>query len=288
MTQHIDSLAIYLTNVCGLTCEGCASYNNYRLKGHYDWALTAPRAKKWGELLSIREITLVGGETFLHPDVNSWVEGSVECFPNCEQIVILTGLVGNSLIRFKDKIKSWFELGVSVQISVHDYTEWDEAVATAEDILSGLNYTKIENPSDGRTHSWQSVNYYVNEKLVFTVLEQWRFFPNSQKEIVDGVLYMNNNDPESSHKACMAKTCHYLVDGLLYKCVLMGIASMLVEQVPLGQREKELLSQSKGLDPFDEPVIDFGNAIPQCSLCSTGAHEVIPIKPLSVKKPNFP
>ncbi len=282
----VDTLSIYVTHNCGLSCNLCASYNNYVVKGHYDWDSAEERLKKWGDLLEIRQITIIGGEPFLHPDIDRWVVGTVEAFKHCNDIRVFTGLTGDKLLRHKDLIRKWFDMGVVTQISVHDPEDWELSIETAQTIFGDLEYKKVSG-MDYCSFEFKKVEYFYKDRLVFSIYEQWDFFPHSQKEIRDGKIYMHENDPELAHSKCHAKSCHYIVDGYLYKCVLTGIANMLLEQLPLGDREHALLSQVKPIDPFDTIDFDFSSAIPQCTLCSVQTDKLIPIYPLSTKKPRL-
>jgi MoaA/NifB/PqqE/SkfB family radical SAM enzyme len=99
---HVDLISFYITNVCGLACPGCASYNNYVLKGHYNWDDARDRTHKWGELIDVGQITIIGGEPLLHPDINNWVLGVRNAFTHVSDLRILTGLTGSKLTRFKN------------------------------------------------------------------------------------------------------------------------------------------------------------------------------------------
>ena len=106
--QKITDVAFYITNACGMACDGCVSFNNYILKGHYDWNTSADRINKWGELLDIEKIAILGGEPFLHPHLTDWSLGIKTAFPNCKDIRIVTGLTGQKLLRYKDIAKVCF------------------------------------------------------------------------------------------------------------------------------------------------------------------------------------
>ena len=54
--QKITDVAFYITNACGMACDGCVSFNNYILKGHYDWNTSADRINKWGEYLILKKL----------------------------------------------------------------------------------------------------------------------------------------------------------------------------------------------------------------------------------------
>jgi len=285
--QFLSEVAFYITNACGMACEGCVTFNNYILKGHSDWTVSKDRINKWSEIVNIEKIVILGGEPFLHPHLTTWTSGIKDAFKDCNSIRVVTGLTGEKLLRHKDTARQCIENGVAVQISVHDPSWWEESEKTAETILEGLEYTK-EHTTDGGNFPLRLTNYKdTNGNILFALLELWSFFPSAQKEIKDGVMYLHNNDPEEAHAACLCKFQQYIVDGYLYKCAVTSIADTLINQMPLDEHSEKLLSEVKGIDPYDNPTLDFSYAIPQCSLCSVKMNNLIPIYPIDVKKPKI-
>jgi organic radical activating enzyme len=267
----------------------CASYNNFVIKEHSDWNLAKDRVYKWAEKVDIGQITIIGGEPFLHPDIDTWVMGVRDAFKDCRDFRILTGLTGDQLLRHKDLILKWAKHDIIVQISVHDKRWWDESIDVAKQIFADYKYQERVG-QDNNIHPIQQrydLETVYGRKL-FSVLEQWNFFEWSLKEIKDGIMYMHQNDPAEAHAACKCYDCHYIVDGIMYQCVLTGISNMLVKQLPLDDHSKDLLSKTKGLDPFVDDFIPMLSPCPQCSLCSVNTHDFIPIWPVSVKKPRLP
>lgn len=284
--QHIDCIAVYITNVCGMACEGCVSFNNYILKGHYDWAASKEKINKWGELVDIRQITIIGGEPFLHPNLLDWVKGIRAAWPSCKDIRVVTGLTGKNLLRYKSLITEIIKENVAIQISVHDPKWWDISIDVAREILFGIEYTELPGIDQG-SFPLKTVDYFNTENnLIFTMMELWSFFPNAQKEIKDGVIYLHNNDPIEAHSKCYCRSSQYIVDGKMYKCALTSVASVISEQLPLDERSKQLLSSVSGIDPTDD-ILDFSTPIPQCSLCAVNMEKLIPIYPVPNKKPKL-
>ena len=271
-----------------MACEGCVSFNNYVLKGHYTWEQSKEKINRWGELINVRQITIIGGEPFLHPKLHEWVSGVRKAFPECNDIRVVTGLTGHQLLQRKTEILKCIENNVSVQISVHDPTWWQQSIDTAKEILDGVVYTELTTINGG-SFPLKEVQYLnANEQLIFSMMELWSFFPNAQKEIKDGVIYLHNNDPVDAHKKCSCRTSQYLVDGDMYKCALTAVADVISTQLPLDQRSKDLLLEVKGLNPLTDSIdVEFSEPIPQCSLCSVNMENLIPIYPISVKKPKL-
>jgi hypothetical protein len=282
-------ISFYITHTCGLACPNCASYNNFRVKGHLEWEKAKSKVYKWGEILDIGQISIIGGEPITHPDIDSWVLGISDAFKDCKDKRIFTGLTGDKLIRFKDKILNWMLHDVIVQISCHDKNWWEDSKRAAEEILLGIDYI-VEEVIDGGNFPLKRIDYKTQDhKMLFCILEQYEFFPMSTKKIENGTIVMHNNDNIKAHTACHCKDCHYIVDGDMYKCVLTGCASMWLEQLPVEARVKALLEEAStsGLDPFvDGYKSSINDPVPQCSLCPVeGMEKLIPIWPVPAKKP---
>lgn len=287
--KFLDSVSFYITNVCGLACPGCVTFNNYKVKGHYHWNNTKEKAYKWANLINVRQITIVGGEPLLHPGIDEWTMGIADAFKHCDDIRILTGLVGKSLIKKKDLIRKWIDNNVIIQISVHDPSWWDIAKENAKEILDGYEYTQVDGIDEGGSFPLKKTEYFdKNGKRLFSMMELWAFFPSAQKEVKDGLIYLHDNDPTEAFNACYCKTCQYIVDGDMYNCAITGTAGMMLEQLPLDQRSKNILSHVKGIGPDDNNPLDFTSPVDACSLCSTNMTKLFPIFPIPIKKPDFP
>lgn len=287
--KFLDSVSFYITNVCGLACPGCVTFNNYKVKGHYDWSKTKDKAYKWGELLDVRQITIVGGEPLLHPSVDEWVSGIADAFGHCKDIRILTGLVGDQLLRRKELIKKWIDSNVIIQISVHDPSWWELAKQNAREILEGIEYKEVDGIDEGGSFPLKKTEYFDSTgKRLFSMMELWAFFPSAQKEVKDGIIYLHDNDPKEAFDVCYCKTCQYIVDGDMYNCAITGTAEMMLEQLPLDNRSRDILSKVKGISPDDNDSLSFDTPVEACSLCSTKMTKLFPIFPIPIKKPNFP
>lgn len=285
--QFLTDVAFYITNVCSMTCTDCISFNNYRLKNHYHWKNSQRRVEKWAKILDIGNITILGGEPFLHPDLVSWVKGIRQSFFNCKDIRVVTGLTGKQLLRYKESVLECIKNNVAVQISVHDPNWWDLSQSVVEEILSDITFNKLVTIDPG-SFPLDRINYTDNEgNLIFVLMGLWAFFPNSQKYVKDGVIYLHDNDPKQAHNLCYCKTCQYIVDGFMYKCALTGVADVITKQLTIDERSKKILEEVQGIDPFSNPILDFSQPVSQCSLCSTNLEKLIPIYPLPAKKPKL-
>jgi hypothetical protein len=286
---HTDFISFYITNVCGLSCVGCASFNNYAVKHHHKWEVARKKTYKWATLLSPRQISIIGGEPLLNPEIDDWVLGIRDAFSHVDDIRVFTGLTSKSLLRYQDSIKLWLEHNVIVQISVHDPSWWETSIETGKEIFKGYDF-EIERKIDEGSFPLKAVNFKTPDgKIIFSMLEQWEFFHSAVQEVKDGVMYFHKNNPDEAHKACHCKDCHYVVDGDMYKCVITGTSKMILDQLPIDDHTRSILSQTRGLDPFvDGWDSDIKQVAPQCTLCSTKTQVLIPAFPIPIKKEKIP
>ena len=91
---YIDGvLEFYITNECNLTCSNCNRYNNYNFEGNYSWNDHAEEIQAWSRRLSAKTITIIGGEPTLHPELDSWVHGLCQAWPNTPVMIQTNGTV---------------------------------------------------------------------------------------------------------------------------------------------------------------------------------------------------
>lgn len=279
----------YITNVCNLACEGCFSMNNLRFREHMSWADTEARAEQWARLVDIDWLSIIGGEPFANPELDVWVRALRRLWPQTQEFTIVTN--GTYLRNWdQSQIQDWFELGVTLEISCHDPQHWPGLVAWCSDILRDLTepYTIDLTYRDGvLTH-----NYRLEDGSRLIALGQhWTFGAGPVKTITDHGLEFWDSDPQTAHRHCAVRTCHYFVNGVMYKCSLTAAqAAGLSDQFQIRPDQRELLAQSRGCDPLTAPTLNawfagLDRAIPQCRLCPEYWGERTPIWPLSDRKP---
>jgi uncharacterized Fe-S cluster-containing radical SAM superfamily protein len=292
MKHHIGIGTFYITNVCNLTCNRCASFNNLRFKNHFEWSNSEQRAKKWKEILEIDEISILGGEPFCHPRLDEWVLGIRSIWPQHSNIRICTN--GTYLSTNIERVRKYLDLGIIIEVSVHDPKQWDSIESIIETILFHTPYDKIRRIGkydipNGKEYSEVIVDYSnKNSYPLFKLVEAYEFFPTAINSIEKGLISLHRSDMEVAHKNCDIKDCHYFVDGILYKCVTQAIGVFLKEQFPLDSVSQSVIGSTKGIDPFDNPLEKLKNInspIKECQLCPEHPlADMIKIYPLTKSK----
>jgi organic radical activating enzyme len=118
MAFIVPNLEASITNVCNLHCDGCQNYANYGLKGFVEFDVFAKDIMDWSSRIYPREFRILGGEPFLHPSLEQFIQLSAQAFPSSRRIVTTNGL---RAITRKDIIKSFIQTKTELELSFRAY-----------------------------------------------------------------------------------------------------------------------------------------------------------------------
>lgn len=292
MKKILEDVSFYTTNVCNLTCTNCATYNNYKLKGHFQFDYET--YKKWSSLVDIENIYIHGGEPFTNPHLKDWVLGIRALWPHS---VVRVTTNGTLLEQNRELVKLFLENNVTIEVAVHDPALWDKVKSEIEFHLQEKTYKVVEEknnyPRPGMEDYTNHFLYFMSpNNLDYFIMEQaYEFMPSSIRH-VGPVIYMHRSDPVLAHENCTSKMCHYMVNGRLYKCKTTAMSSILHQQYAVNDDCQEILNRSASVG-YDDDVSDFidqiSNVIEQCTLCpESPTTSTIKIYPLSQKKSDLP
>jgi len=262
-----DEMTIYINNVCNLSCNNCMSFSNRRFKGNFSWETHADYYIKWSEIVNFADLTLCGGEPFSNPDLLTWIIELTKLWPETSFWIDTNGtLLKNNI----DLAKQIISMGWKFRIAIHDPAFIADIETALDNILEEYEVEDIESDELG----FAAKEYYKDGKLVVKSGQQFTFFPDPIKEIKDGVSYFYDTDAEKTHEHCPAWNCYMIVNGLISKCIFIGVIPEAMKQFEFEQRGVDLINQYKPCSPYDdiEDIRTFlnniGNYIPQCSLCN--------------------
>lgn len=258
----------YITHTCNLSCAHCLSYNNYRFHGHFDWDQTRARAEQWSRLIDIQDLTIIGGEPLLHPQIDSWVCGVRSLFPQVQDFKICTN--GTPLKHIDPaQIRKWFDMGVILEIQCHSAAIWQQIKDLIDHLYSFGTVELVDSADPAFLHRSEQL-VLVNGRTAAMIMLTDRFVRNSIKSH-NSVLEFYDNDPQAAHAGCYIRDCHYMIDGLLYKCGPVAAGRDLAGQLPVEKSAAQLLAEYQPIDPFDSAVHDrlqsLSSHIAQCRLC---------------------
>lgn len=242
MSISLKTVEFYITNVCNLTCRGCNRFNNYNFKGHQKWVDHAQEYELWSQRLDIEQITIIGGEPTLNPDLELFALNLRRLWPDSEIMVQTNGTyIKPNFAEF------WNKYNVGFAISLHD-------INTAEKIMQDWKQLFGEN---------------------FDVFLKGFVFHQASIIETKDYLTLYSNDITRAFDCCDMKYCHTMFAGKLYKCPMTAIIPEFYKQVgmQLNERQTSLMNEYQALDAnstqdqLDDFVDSLNSPIKQCEFC---------------------
>jgi len=277
----------YITNVCNLTCQRCNRFNNFDFKGWQDWKDYQETYEQWSKLVSLRAITIMGGEPFLNPTLKDWVTGlnglfsiEVQVLTNGTRFLQAKGVYESML--YKSPINN---VQNHIGVSLHTPEDFEQIRADIHEFLKGdvTEFAKDQNRWDA---DWQfkdsngvMINVYTVDKFAGAAI-----IPKPE-----GGYTLHNSDPEQAHSTCAFanwKSYHF-IRGKFYKCGPSALLPEFDDQfcLDITDSDRELLHAYKPLtvDNFveyhEEFFANLDNPIAQCKFCPA-SHQMEKIYPV--------
>lgn len=269
------SLAIQINHVCNLTCSGCATLNHINFRGHYRLKDREPYLEKWSKIADFEEISIVGGEPYLSPDLVEYGIKVRELWPNAEIDVSTNGTL-LFLDKNIEKTKELIKQNILIKISCHSLDHLEKIEQSVHKILDGCDRIEEVVTPMGQHRK----DYFKGSQRVFMVTIFDNFFEPWYKELKDGTVYLHglDNDPVASYNSCLAN-CLTMIDKFLFTCALTSTYFAGKHQFKYEEHAKELLDQYVPCSPDDDIESikqwfdNLGKPIAQCSLCAMDKRE---------------
>lgn len=284
-----NKVDFYITNVCNLTCDNCNRFNNYDFKGWQSWNDYQEDYVRWGRLVELKAITIMGGEPFLNPTLKDWVAGLNKIF-NIEVQILTNGTrflqaknVYDSLLYSSPTTRAKNHIGVSL----HNMDDWPMIRDSIHEFLQG---PVREYPKAHRLNYWNSDWHFVDKNGIQINVYISNHFGKSAISVNQYQRFvLHNNDIEQAYQNCsfaQFKSYHF-IRGKLYKC---GPVALMPEfdrqhQFDISESDRALLNSYKPLSPdnFEQYHQEFfqnlDQPISQCKFCPT-KFDRQPIQPL--------
>lgn len=271
---NVKEVQYYINNNCNLSCNNCSSFNNLKLQGYFKWEEHKNKNSEWPKYINPGRVSILGGETFLNPDLINWVRGVRESWRNHNNITVTTN--GTLLDRSKARsiAKEIIKLGLQLEISVHYEKDYKKIYATAEKILQelGIPYSTKFSPIDLSGYDDRTTFFHRDQgHILYTIHRKYQFESSSIESVNNNIINFYKSDKVRAHNVCIFRECHYIVHGDLYKCVVTATAPQLTKYYETNNNE--LIKRYIPCDPFDtkENILKFlqeiKNPIDQCELC---------------------
>jgi len=270
----VKEIQYYINNSCNLTCKNCISFNDLNFQGYYNWADSELKNKEWPKYILPGRISILGGEPFLHPNLLEWVKGVRSIWTNHNYITVATNGTFVNKDKPKKLIKEILDLGIQIEISIHNPSSHKKITENFLSILDDYNFSyRIETLWDEYTQKNDKQIIKSNNQIYGTISTAYSF-ENFYRSLTPIVQFFDN-DTIKAHEVCSVKDCHYILNGDLYKCALVSTGKEFIKQHPIDLASTELLNRYAPCNPFDsaEDIENFlktiNNPIEQCSLCPT-------------------
>lgn len=267
-----SNMYLLVCNLCNLTCSDCVFLSPFNFLGIQDWNESKDKYEKWAEILELDQIVCFGGEPYLNPQLEIWLQEFNRLWPKSDLELDTNGTrlkKGSALTRqFLQRRQN------SLRISVHDKTEWNDIQKNLETILDDREYYT----TDESINSDLKISYYDKHTKEFlaVMLSQDTMMPPYFDKVENGTVYLGmGGDQEESHKNCPFNDVYTFQDGLVYKCPLtVNYPHAKKQGIKFEEEAVKILDQYKPCSPYDseEEIKDFfdniDKSIPQCSLCA--------------------
>lgn len=266
----LPELTVYITDSCALSCQGCVTHNNFALGQHLSLDHARARIQAWSAVIHVERLYVMGGEALLHPDLGAWIEFLSETI-SADRRTIVTA--GRDLDRRAGDIADYMELGWDCEVSAHSQEDYHRTLAWWREFAQNID----QNISHEQLRDQHGVTDYYSleggEPIMQIGLRDEFYTP--EYHIEEGRLTWPKLTPmRAAHRACPAKTCAYLVDGVMYSCPVQATLPRLARRFEIVGPAQALAEQDLGWDPLTatKPVSAWFRNIAQpksqCSLCS--------------------
>jgi hypothetical protein len=286
-----NKVDFYITNVCNLTCNRCNRFNNYNFAGWQRWSDYESTYESWGQLVDLGAITIMGGEPFLNPTLQEWVNGLNRIFGI--EVQVLTN--GTRFRQNKNLYPSLLYRSTKtgarnhISISLHNVKDFEEFMKA--DILDFLEEPVAIYEKGHVLNIWPSDWYFIDKNGVMVNVYISNNFGNAaiQQNQYDRFV-LHDNDIELAHRNCAFvkwKSYHF-IRGKLYKCGPVALMPEFDQQhnFDISDADRQLLNsyQALSVDNFQNYHAEFfanlDNPIAQCKFCPTqyDAETIYPLR----------
>ena len=242
---RFHKLGLDVCEVCNLRCEHCTHFSPFRTALHSKEELM-DSLTRWGGRIVPRELSILGGEPFMHPDLGEIVVAARKSF-FASRIVLTTN--GTLLSKADDRLlRTLAKSRVSLHISVHlDTKEYQDDLAVA---IQKLQQFRIKHHIESYTApgSWYMI-YGLNSK---------------------GVPIPYDSNPLQAWNVCFRRDCGKIIGDQLYRCGTLGNIVRAYHEGAIGSEwSRALTHQPATLDSTPQEILEYirGGGMPECSVC---------------------
>ncbi len=227
--HSISNLELHLVHGCNFRCVSCSHYSNQPLPGMVSLADADRWLAAWGDRLSPRVFSLLGGEPTLHPDLPKFLTLARQHWPQAELRLVTNG----SLLHKHPELPSILhrDRNVSLFLSLHHSSP-----------AYGQFLQPILHLLGDWTRRWSiRVRFYDS-------YNNWtrRYWGEG-----NSMMPYNDGNPRRSWEICEAKAGPQLFEGKLWKCAPLAYL--------------KLVDRKYGLAPAWAPYLAYQPLAPDCT-----------------------
>jgi len=247
--RYVERIELHVSHACNLACESCSHYSNHAHKGHLAPQTAAQWMAPWSRRLAVDELSLLGGEPTINPQLCDLIRIARRHFPRTRIRLITNGFF---LDRHPDLGRTLVDVGNSyLAMSIHhDAADYRARIAPA---LAQLETWRRDHGLD--VVFWDSHANWTRRYHGFG----------------DGMLPFEDGRPRQSWETCLAKHCKQLHEGKLWKCAPLAYLGMQDAKFQLSEKWRPYLAyQPLAPDCTDDELDAFlaREEDPQCAMCS--------------------
>ena len=268
-TNHLPKIALLETMVtyaCTLSCRWCTNYSDYGMSGGYvKWETAHPWLDQVFDRMRVDCFSLIGGEPFLNPELETWVRQFKENYPYVTLMILTNGQLFHKNTWILDCME---EYGM-IYLKLSEHQPGAEYFTDMLDtIMSRFDWQIIDGKYFNQTHILD-----LEIARIPTFMKTYRGEYGSMKPY--------HSDPVQAFKICNQQICPLLEDGKLYKCSSVGMLhKVLGDHGQLNDLDwQPYLNSGLSLDCPDTElqawVNNFGKPHTElCRMCPTAADNV--------------
>lgn len=248
----ISKLEFHVCDICNLNCKGCSHFAPVFERREGGYVTTDNFAKQAGLLsqkfANIFRFRLMGGEPFLHKNLDAFVEMSRKALPYTHLEIVTNGLI-------LQKVPEYIWSSIRKNRAVLNISLYPPTFNIKNELEEFLSEKEIE-------YSFGSGLEQYNE---YGIIEEFHKCFTEYKI----------HDPQISSKQCMGSKCHYLREGRISKCALPLLSKYLNEYYGknyMVEARDFVCLEDDGISPW-EMVNILENATPFCAYCTEGKPE---------------
>lgn len=263
---HIGLLETMATFSCTLACDFCSNYSDYNMRGGY---VRWKQMKEWLDTLFSRlvvhQFQIIGGEPFLNPELNIWIDQFKTLYPYTTLKIVTNG----TLLEKNLWILESFSKFDNIILEISNHQPDQKYVDNFKDKMFNTfdNWEQVE--SNDYIKKWR----ILNTKKTFAITNNGGFLKTYKNNY--GNMKPYNNNPADAFEICTQQFCPLFVDGKLFKCSTAGLLHRVLQDHNQIDDDdwKPFLNSGLPLDCTDEELKNYadnyGKPNPICRMCPT-------------------